>query len=273
MSATPHWDPKGEAVRLWNADPCGGAVDGGPEGSAPFFAAVDRERYVNYAPWLPRVAEFESHRGRRVLEVGCGMGTDLSRFGRGGAKAFAVDLTPHHLLIARKRLENDALPLRLSRADGESLPFRDGVFDVVYSFGVLHHTPAIASAVSEIHRVLKPGGRLILGLYHRDSVFFWFYTILLRGISKGLLFTRGYRRLLADIENHPHTDAVPLVSVYGRRQVRRLLGQFSTVETEVHHLSDSDFSYIERVARALPHGIRAFLDRRVGWYLFAKAVK
>jgi SAM-dependent methyltransferase len=267
------WNPKAEAVRLWGADPCGGAVGGGPEGSGAFFAAVDRDRYVSYAPWLPAAAGFTAFRGRRLLEVGCGMGTDLSQFGRGGAETFAIDLTPRHLRIARQRLEHESLPVRLGRADGEALPFLDGVFDVVYSFGVLHHTPGIDQAISEIYRVLKPGGTLVLGLYHRGSVYWWFYTIFLRGVVKGGLFTKGYRRLVADIERHDHSDAVPLVRAYGRRQLRRMLKQFRSIRTEVHHLSPSDFSYFAPLLGALPRRVMSFFERRLGWYVFAKAVK
>jgi SAM-dependent methyltransferase len=267
------WNPKAEAIRLWNADPCGGAVGDAPEGSRAFFAAVDRERYVAYAPWLPDVAGFNRFAGKRLLEVGCGMGTDLAGFGRGGANVFAVDLTPRHLRIARQRLQQESLPMRLGRADGELLPFRDGAFDVVYSFGVLHHTPGIEQAIAEIYRVLKPGGTFVIGLYHRGSVYWWFYTIFLRGIVKGGLLTKGYQRLVADIERHDHSDAVPLVRAYGRRQVRHMLKQFGSVSTEVHHLSPSDFSYLAPLLRALPAGVRTFLERRFGWYVFGKAVK
>lgn len=267
------WNPKQEAMRLWGADPCGGAVGEAREGSPEFFRAVDRDRYVSYAPWLPEAAGFDKFPGKRLLEIGCGMGTDLAAFARGGARVHAVDLTPRHLGIARQRLINEARPVKLARADGETLPFANETFDVVYSFGVLHHTPGTQAAVDEIWRVLKPGGSAIVALYHRNSAFFWFYTILLRGILKGGLPRHGYRRLVADIEQHQHTDALPLVKVYSRRDMRTTFRRFRSVRTEVHHLEPSHFSYLAPVIRSLPDSWLRRAAGRLGWYVFAKATK
>jgi ubiquinone/menaquinone biosynthesis C-methylase UbiE len=272
-TTTAGWDPKREAMRLWNADPCGGAAGEDVQGSAAFFKAIDRDRYVNYAPWLPAAAEFEEHRGERLLEVGCGMGTDLASFARGGARTVAVDLTVRHLAIAAQRLRGQNTPTRLVRSDGEVLPFPNDTFDVVYSFGVLHHTPGTQAAIDEVHRVLKPGGRAIIAMYHRGSVFYWFYTILVRGIAKGGLARRGYRRLVADIEQHDHTDALPLVKVYSRAQMRRLFSRFSAADTEVHHLEPGHFSYLAPIVRAVPASWRRAAAHRWGWYVFAKATK
>jgi len=268
-SAASKWNPKTEAIRLWDADPCGGAV-GANEGTPEFFRAVDRSRYDEYAPWLREAARFGRFPGAIVLEIGCGMGTDLAQFGRGGAVTMAVDLTPRHLAIAHKRLQCEGLIPRLARADAEQLPFRDAAVDVVYSFGVLHHTPGIEAAIREVHRVLKPGGTAIIALYHRNSAFYWISTLLIRGILQGQLFSRGYRRLIADVERHDHTDALPLVRVYSRRELKRLLSRFSSVETRVHHLG---VSFGTRVFRYLPPSFVRWCDRRFGWYVIAYATK
>lgn len=267
------WDPKGEAIRLWEADPCGGAVGTSAEATPEFFAAVDKDRYEHYAPWMRDAMGFHQFSGMRVLEVGSGMGTDLAQLCRGGAVAVGIDLVPRHLRIAAARLFHEGFPIRLVRSDAEQLPFKDCSVDVVYSFGVLHHTPNIEAAIEEIRRVLKAEGLTIIGLYHRDSVFFWFYTILLRGVLRGVLFRKGYRRLVADIERHDHSDALPLVRVYSRRQVKRLLASFRSVSIETYHLQ-ADHLYF------LPRGIRRVLGplverygRRWGWYVIAKARK
>jgi SAM-dependent methyltransferase len=265
-------DPKQEAMRLWNADPCGD-VGAGREDAAAFFRAVDGNRYGAYAPWLPAAAEFDRHAGETLLEIGCGMGTDLASFFRGGANVFAIDLTEGHLHLARRRLQIEGSPVRILRADAEQLPFANDSVDSVYSFGVLHHTPGTAQAIAEIHRVLRPGGRAIVALYHRNSVFYWFYTLLVRGVLHGRLFADGYRRLVADVERHEHTDALPLDKVYSRRSMRRLFRQFTATSLEVHHLQQEDFAYAAPLARRLP---RRWLDAaasRWGWYIFAKATK
>lgn len=267
------WQPKQEAVRLWGADPCGGTVAGAAEGSTEFFREVDRVRYDEYAPWMGSAIPFRESAGRRVLEIGCGMGTDLARFARNGATTFALDLTPRHLAITRARLAGEGFVPRLVRGDAEQLPLASDVVDLVYSFGVLHHTPGIDTAIAEIHRVLRPGGSLVLGLYHRHSVFYWFSTILLGGIVKGRLWRHGYRRLMADIERHDHTDALPLVNVYSRNGTRRLLRAFSKVEVSTHHLEASHFSRLAPLLRPVPRERLEALGRRWGWYVIARAIK
>lgn len=267
------WDPKAEAVRLWGADPCGGAVGSLPEGTPDFFAAVDEERYGRYAPWMRASMGFDLARGKRLLEVGCGMGTDLAQFGRGGASVVGIDLVPRHLTIARRRLVHEGCAPRLLCSDAEALPFKDASVDVVYSFGVLHHTPGIEAALAEIRRVLRPGGEAVIGLYHRDSLFYWGSTILRRGIVQGGLFRHGYRRLMADIERHDHSDALPLVRVYSRRKVRRLLRSFTSVSLATYH---PPAAHVHFLSRRLPAVIRPFVERcsqRWGWYVVARARK
>jgi SAM-dependent methyltransferase len=266
-------DPKQEAMRLWNADPCGSDVAAAREDAVAFFRAVDADRYGTYAPWLPAAAEFDRHADENVLEIGCGMGTDLASFFRGGARVFAIDLTLGHLQLARRRLQLERSPVRILRADAEQLPFASGSIDTVYSFGVLHHTPGTAQAIAEIHRVLRPGGRAIVALYHRHSVFYWFYTLFVRGILHGRLFADGYRRLIADVERHEHTDALPLVKVYSRGDMRRLFAGFGSTTLEVHHLKQEDFAYAAPVVRRLPQRWIDVAAGLWGWYIFAKATK
>lgn len=267
------WRPKQESMRLWGADPCGGGGLGETEGSPAFFRTVDRVRYEEYAPWMGDAIGFDRHAGQRVLEIGCGMGTDLARFARHGANVFGLDLTPRHLGIARARLGVEGVAPRLVRGDAEQLPIADGTFDLVYSFGVLHHTPGIAGALDEIHRVLRPGGQLVLGLYHKHSVFYWLNTMLVAGVLKGRLWRDGYRRLMGDIERHDHTDAVPLVDVYSRRETARLLRRFSRVEVATHHLEASHFSYLEPFLRRVPRARLEAIGRRWGWYVIARATR
>lgn len=262
-------DYKAQAILLWETDPCGGDVDVA-EGTPEFYKAVDRSRYLEYAPWLKATMDFSNYGGKRVLEIGCGMGTDLAQFARAGAETIGLDLTPRHLEIAQRRFALEGFRLRFVRGDGEQLPLSDQSVDAVYSFGVLHHTPDIEAAVRELHRVLRAGGTATIGLYHRNSSFYWAYTLLTLGIVHRQLFTKGYRRLLADIERHEHSDALPLVRVYSRRQLRRLLSAFSSVEIVVRHF---DPPFASRVFRRLPRSLLRWCDHHVGWYIIAKARK
>ena len=122
---------------------------------------TEEERYSEY-PWLYEVAEFRSHSGEHVLELGCGTGADLLQFAKHGAIATGVDITDRHLELARQRVGNSA---SIVRGDIRQLPFDDGSFDYVYSHGVLHHSDEPQSAASEILRVLRPGGRFNIHVY------------------------------------------------------------------------------------------------------------
>lgn len=157
--------------RFWDARPCGTAdVTGADEGTPEFFDALDARRYA-LEPFIERFARFAEQAGRRVLEIGCGTGGDLLRFARAGAHVTGVDLSPHSLALARRRFALAKLEADLRVADAESLPFPEARFDLAYSWGVLHHTPDTARALAEVRRVLVPGGRACVMLYHRRSLF------------------------------------------------------------------------------------------------------
>jgi SAM-dependent methyltransferase len=264
-----------ETQRQWNANPCGAeaAADCEP-GSPAFFRRVEAERYEVYAPWLKDAVPFTRFGGRRVLEIGPGLGTDHAQFARAGAEMYAVDLTTTHLELTRRRFALEQLATRLARADAEGLPFADRSFDVVYSFGVLHHTPNTQAAVQEIWRVLRPGGFAIISLYHRHSAFHWIATVLCRGIRRGELWKRGYRRLLADIEfGARESGAAPLVKVLSRRQCRRLFTDFSEVAVRSHHI---DYCHVFPSRPPSMGASRRFVERaagRWGWYLTVVALK
>jgi SAM-dependent methyltransferase len=268
-----NWDPKRESIRLWSADPCGGQV-GAPEGTPEFFRRVETERYGSYAPWLAELLRTDAVSGRRVLEIGCGLGTDLMQFARAGARVAAVDLTPRHLALTRQRFSVERQPVDLIRGDAESLPLAQASVDFVYSFGVLHHTPDIAVAIAEVHRVLVPGGTALIAVYHRRSVFLWAW--LLRALVTTRLMRHGYRRVMADIEQHPNSGAVPLVAVYGVGECRRLFRAFAAVDVSTHHVAYA--APVMHLARALSWSpaVLAGIERSLrafGWYVVVRARK
>jgi len=270
---TTAYDDKREAIEQWTHDPCGLSGAQGIEiGTKVFYERVDRNRYEEYAPWMKSTMEFTRFAGRTLLEVGFGMGTDLFQFASSGAIVSGVDLSPEHLRIATQRFAVYGIPADLRLGDAEHLPFEDATFDVVYSFGVLHHTPDTEKAVDEIRRVLKPGGRAIIGVYHRYSAFYLFAVLgecyLLR-----LGFLRdSYRRTLSRIEHRKHSNACPLLKLYSRRSLRRLMQGFREVQIECRHLNHSDFG---AWGRLVPPALARELDRRglLGWYLIAKCIK
>ena len=152
---------KDQVREYWNAHPCGTQFTHLEWGSKEFFAEVERFRYETQ-PFMSEIIGFDRYPGKRLLEVGCGLGTDLLQFAKGGALVTGVDLTPQSIELVKRRFALDGLAVDARVSDAENLPFDDASFDVVYSFGVLHHTPNTQKAIDEVYRVLKPGGKIII---------------------------------------------------------------------------------------------------------------
>jgi SAM-dependent methyltransferase len=227
------------------------------EGSLEFFRLVDEDRYQRYAPWLVSTARFKRFANQDVLEVGCGLGTDLAQFALVGARVTGIDLVPRHLALTRQRFRIAGLDVRLARADAEALPFAAESFDAVYSFGVLHHTPDMNAALSEIHRVLRPGGRIIVGVYYRFA--YNLLTFLVRETLRGHLWREPFRVTLGRMEGDGPTTFIHLTT---RSELRDMFRRFSDVTVDGHH--------IQRWPFAVMHD---WAERHLGWYLWAEAVR
>ncbi len=145
-------------------------------GSREFFTLADETFYSWNAPLhgpdgpFSELFPFQKYHGKKVLEVGCGMGCMAMAWANNGANISAVDLNPVAIEQTRRRFEIFDLQGDIKEADGESLPFDDNSFDYAYSWGVLHHSPDTARSVAELLRVLKPGGEAGVMLYNRNSI-------------------------------------------------------------------------------------------------------
>jgi len=265
-------EEKFRAREQWSQDPCGAEYDRKHElGTREFFDRVEEFRYKEYAAWMPRLMEFEKFRGARLLEVGCGMGTDLLQFARGGARCTGIDLTPRSVEITRHRFKLYGAKGDFMISDGERLPFHDEVFDVVYSNGVLHHTPDTEGAIREVHRVLRPGGVAKVMLYHRNSLNYWVEIVLRRGVL-GLEFLRGRsaEEIMSRVIEFSDHDARPLVKVYSRMQARELFRLFKNVKVEVEQLMRDELRFLSpMVSEALLDKLR----KRIGWNVIVTAIK
>jgi ubiquinone/menaquinone biosynthesis C-methylase UbiE len=262
---------KQRAREQWSGDPCGAVTGREFEfGSREFFDAVERERYEHYAPWMPRLMGFDQFAGKRLLEVGCGMGTDLLQFARGGALCTGVDLTPRSIEISRRHFEIYNVPGNFLLSDGERLPFPDETFDVVYSNGVLHHTPDTAGAVREVYRVLKPGGIAKVMLYYRHSLNYWGEMMLHRGVLRGELMRRGPEEIMSRWVEYSESEGRPLVKVYSRSQARELFREFSEIKFDVEQLTRGEFYF---AGPFIPDSLFRLLSKNFGWNLIITATK
>jgi ubiquinone/menaquinone biosynthesis C-methylase UbiE len=271
-SGQPGDGDKQRAREQWTHDPAGAVYGSAHEfGSREFFDEVERHRYQEYAPWMPEVMGFANFTGKRLLEVGCGMGTDLLRFARGGANVTGVDLTPRSVETSRHHLNLYGQNGDFALSDAESLPFADESFDVVYSNGVLHHTPDTAEAVREIHRVLRPGGLARVMLYYRHSWNYWFEIVLHRGLLRGqLLRGQTAEDIMSRYVEVNEGEGRPLVKVYSRSQARELFSMFSEVQIEVRQLTKGDFYF---PGKLLPQRLVDALGHKIGWNVIISARK
>ncbi|HSB80872.1 MAG TPA: class I SAM-dependent methyltransferase [Candidatus Methylomirabilis sp.] len=233
-------------------------------GTLEFFKSFDHLRQeIEPIEVQETVYAFDAFPGKTVLEVGCGNGYVLSRYARYGARSFGVDLTSTGTDLSRRRFALEELSGRFVQADAEYLPFRGGTFDLAVSVGVLHHLPNIQAAVAEIYRLLKPGGMIVLMLYHRNSVH---YRVLYP--LYGLLHPAFRGNRPADVARQIDGAGNPIGRAFTRREVRKLLAPFRDVRLFVRSLPI-------RPLRNLPGGRTGLdlLSRWVGWFLYARAVK
>lgn len=262
---------KREAQKQWDNDPCGAVtVEGETPGTLEFYRAARNYRYGVYGPWFNSVIRFSEWKGKDILEIGVGLGSDHFQFAKNGNRMVALDLSREHLRHTARHLTLENLATRPVLGDAESIPFPNETFDLVYAFGVLHHTPNTESAISEVRRVLKPGGHALIALYHRNSFFFWGYTVLLRGILRRGLWKKSWDQLLSEIEYRSNPrSALPLVKVYSRRQARALFHQFSDVDITTCHVNPGlRFLEIPPMKNICENLLAMF-----GWYIVIRAEK
>lgn len=213
-----------EVRRYWEQHPCGTSptiVGSVPALTREWFDRIEEHRY-GVEPFIHAVAQFTRHHGEKLLEVGVGTGTDFLQWARAGAVCYGVDITAAAVRITRKRQRCYGFPARLACADAEALPFSDETFDVVYSWGVLHHAPDPRQAIREIHRVLRPGGIFLGMMYGRRSV-----AAFKLWIRHGLLQGRPWRSL-ADVIWH-HMESIG-TKAYTLAELGTLFSDFSSFQ-------------------------------------------
>jgi SAM-dependent methyltransferase len=263
------------------------------------FAAIRSSRYRVHRH-LETVAGFADHGGELVVEVGCGLGIDGSRFVEGGARYVGIDQSDVPVRTARRTFDLLGLEGAIMQGDATALPIASATVDFVYSLGVLHYVPDTASAIREIHRVLRPGGCCLVMLYHRSSLNYYFNILFLRRLGASLLALPGAAGLLARLTGKSkealaghramlrrhglayltdrqlfvshNTDGLgnPLSKVFSRRQARDLFADFDKVETEVHFLNLEALPLLDRL---LGSATKERLGRRLGWQLFVRATR
>ena len=269
---------KEAAKQIWGASPAGIRYGKGYEpGTKEFFENVLAKRSTYKLPWLFDLIPFSSFQGKKVLEIGCGAGYDAYEFCRNGADYTGIDIAPENIDRISKHLSFYGYQPKLMVGDAEFLEFQDESFDVVFSNGVLHHVPDITRTLKEINRVLKPGGRFYMIVYHKNSIFYWvslffFEHLILLGFLK-----RSFKERLSMIE-YTTAEARPFVKAYSVKELRNILckADFMLENLWVRKLVEEDLPGIPLLQSLWKYIPQSFLDkvgRFVGWYIIVKAIK
>jgi ubiquinone/menaquinone biosynthesis C-methylase UbiE len=264
---------KREAQKQWSIHPCGTGkhVDEIDYGSLEFFDVISHSRYEVTDQWMKRIIDFRISEGRKLLEIGHGIGSDLLSFCEGGAEVYGIDITEEHHRLAKRNFAVHRKTAVLKLCDAADIDFPSNYFDFVYSHGVLHHTPDTVRCISEAFRVLKPGGEFILSLYRTYSAFHIFSVVFVNGLIRGKLFRLGYRGLMSTVEYGADGISVkPLVKTFRKAELQHVLSDFAKVNFKVAHFKGE---HIPVIGRLIPRCLERVLEPYLGWYLIAFAIK
>ena len=261
-------DYKREVQKQWDNNSCGSQYvkDIAPH-TLEWYLDVERYRYKEYAPWMPSVMGFKRYRGKRVLELGAGIGTDLAQFAANGALVTDLDLSSGHLMHAQENFQRRGLTGEFIQGDCENIPLPSDSFDAVYSNGVIHHTPNTKAVVDEIFRVLKPGGEAIIMVYAENSLHFWRNIVFHAWFKSGQWLNISVGECMSCVIELSANGAKPLVKLYTKPRLARLFSAFEKIEIEQRQLMRAELPWY---LRWLPAGLAA---RFVGWNLVIKARK
>lgn len=237
--------------------------------------SLEKERYERH-PYLPEWADFESAQGKRILEIGTGLGVDFAQWSRIADQAIGIDFTSRAAETTNRHLnEIGADESSVFQADAENLPFADSTMDIVYSFGVLHHTPDIGLALQEISRVIKSDGVLKLMLYGIPSI-----TGILLWLRFGLPRFQSQKEVIANHLESPGTmafrdeEATELIENHGFEVIdqRRRWGHSDLLQMNPSERFDSAF--IRLVWRLYPSFlIKQLPEQKFGFFNLIHARK
>lgn len=218
---------KSQVKQHWETEACGTRYSD-ESSRKKYFDEIRTTRYVR-TPYLKEFAKFSESEGKRVLEIGVGAGSDFHNWVSNGARVSGVDLTEKAIELTKEHLAVSGLQDReydLQNADAENLPFPDGEFDIVYSYGVLHHTPNTEAAFREVLRVLRPDGEVRAMIYHDPC-----WTGFMLWVRYALLRLRPWQSAKQMMFEHLESPGTKAYSLSEARAMLEGIG-FESVELE-----------------------------------------
>jgi ubiquinone/menaquinone biosynthesis C-methylase UbiE len=284
-----------EVEEFWNAKPCDSDTSDEVTYSREYFEEIEKKRY-RLQPHIKDLLSSIDFQRKKVLEIGTGVGTDARTIISMNGIYHGINIDAGSTEVTRTALDVFGVPGDVRQASALAIPFNDNYFDIVYSFGVLHHIPEVDVAIKEIHRVLNPGGELIIMLYNKTSINYQVEIRRLRKWGLSVLGLPGMMSVLerlglpkAKLQRHlelrrasgkmsdeewlsSNTDGPdnPYSKVYGAKETAELLRDFKDIRQEVKFF---DYRHWGPLGKLTPSGMRRALGKRWGWHRIAKARK
>jgi SAM-dependent methyltransferase len=258
---------------FWNQASCGERL----YLSSDDLDGYDEQSRIRYRlePWIAELARFDQAAGKDLLEIGVGLGADHQRFAQAGARPAGIDLTERAVEHTRRRLRGFGLSSALRIGDAEHLPFPDDAFDIVYSWGVLHHSPDTAQAVSEVRRVLRPGGSARVMIYHK-----WSLVGVMLWLRYALVAMRPFRSLSSVYAEHLESPGTKAYTVAEARalfagfrdvQIRTVLTHADLLESQAGQRHNTPL--LASARRLWPRWLLRRTCQRLGLFMLIEATK
>ena len=295
-------EPMGDSAQLqervrahWNQQPCDSEYSAQSRTSREFYVDIEHQRY-GLQPHILEIMGKIDWRRKKVLEVGAGIATDARRLIGRGAVYTGINVDPGSTATANQALRLFNLPGQVLERNATTMDFADNSFDAIYSFGVLQHIPEIGKAIGHVHRVLKPGGELLIMLYNRSSINYKIEIMFLRKLGLRILLLPGALSVMsalgfprAKLERHreifkergsmsdqewlsrnTNGPDYPYCRVYSAKEAEDMLAGFEIISNEAYFF---DYRHWGVLGRLMPNGLRNWLGRHWGWHRIVHARK
>jgi ubiquinone/menaquinone biosynthesis C-methylase UbiE len=253
MESTNQNEIKQTVHDYWNDRTCGTWVSHEEKYTKEYYEDIEKDRYLTQ-PEIFSFAQFTRFHGKKLLEVGVGAGTDFLQWVRAGTQAYGIDLTPEAIEHVNHRLSIYGLKAEeIKVGDSEAIPYPDNFFDVVYIWGVIHHTPNTEKAMQEIIRVCKPGGTCKIMIYHRHSLLAWFFWM-----KRALLKGKIWRSVSWVLWHHMESYGT---KAYTTKEVSEMLGSQPVENVRIQPV----LSYYDKLGRF--NKFLGFVSKFAAWIM------